>query len=75
MADVQPQPIVQETSLEQPLPNVEEQKPDVSADAQDATATAKEEGSTIPENASETLYLQNLNETVRLDCESVLCVP
>lgn len=30
----------------------------------------KEQEYKMPENASETLYLQNLNETVRVDCES-----
>lgn len=69
MTDVKPQPIAQDASLGQPVADVEEQKPEISADAQDMIAETKEEENTIPENASETLYLQNLNETVRLDCE------
>ncbi|KAJ9109160.1 hypothetical protein QFC21_000488 [Naganishia friedmannii] len=67
MADVQAQSIAQDASPGQPLLDVGEQKPDISADAQDSPAVTKEDGNTILENASETLYLQNLNETVRLD--------
>ena len=35
-----------------------------------ASDDGKEQEYKMPENASETLYLQNLNETVRVDCES-----
>lgn len=70
MADVQPSTMPQSA---QPLVNsADEQKPAAVTNenaAKQDESDSKEEEYKMPENASETLYLQNLNETVRVDCE------
>lgn len=66
MADVQPPAITLP-----PSNTVEEQKPAAATTENDSKQDdTKEEEYKMPDNASETLYLQNLNETVRVDCES-----
>lgn len=63
---------VQSTATTLPPSNsVEDQKPAaVTSENGSMQDDTKEEEYKMPDNASETLYLQNLNETVRVDCES-----
>jgi hypothetical protein len=52
-----------------PTNSIEEQKPAAATSENELKQDdTKEEEYKMPDNASETLYLQNLNETVRVDC-------
>lgn len=65
MADVQ-SPVVSVP----PTYSVEEPKPAAATSENESKQDdTKEEEYKMPDNASETLYLQNLNETVRVDCK------
>ena len=68
MADVKVSASVKMESAASPA---DQSKPAV-AKGENGTGSddGKEEDYKMPDNASETLYLQNLNETVRVDCKS-----
>lgn len=69
MADVKASPAFAKTEPSGTPTN--ETKPPVTKGENGAGSDdGKEEEYKMPENASETLYLQNLNETVRVDCKS-----
>jgi hypothetical protein len=69
MADVKVSPAFPKT--ESSATPTTESKPAVTKGENGAGSDdGKEEEYKMPENASETLYLQNLNETVRVDCKS-----
>jgi hypothetical protein len=59
-----------------PINSVEEQKPAAATSENESKQDdTREEEYKMPDNASETLYLQNLNETVRVDCKHLFLPP
>lgn len=68
MADVKASTSVLKTESA-PTPTDESKTVTTKGDNGTGSDDGKEEEYKMPEKASETLYLQNLNETVRVDCK------